>query len=77
MEDAVPTTLNKQAWATMNYGNNYPKFMVSLLKATFGAAAHQGQRVRLSWLPSWMANYSWLYIFDDMYRGQSCRRRRQ
>jgi formate dehydrogenase major subunit len=72
-EDAVPTTLNKQAWASMNYWSNYPKFMVSLLKATFGAAATKDNEFGYSWLPKVDGNYSWLYIFDDMYRGSSTR----
>ena len=72
-EDAVPTTLNKQAWASMNYWTNYPKFMVSLLKATFGAAATKDNEFGYSWLPKIDGNYSWLYIFDDMYRGSSTR----
>src|SRR5947199_10365470 len=38
-DSAIPTTLNKQAWASMNYWVNYPKFMVSLLKAVWGNAA--------------------------------------
>src|SRR2546427_5815584 len=37
LEKGPPTTLNKQAWASMNYWQNYPKFMVSLLKAYGGA----------------------------------------
>jgi formate dehydrogenase major subunit len=72
-EDAVPTTLNKQAWASMNYWSNYPKFMVSLLKATFGGAATKDNEYGYSWLPKVDGNYSWLYIFDDMYRGTSTR----
>ena len=43
----TPTTLNKVAWASMNYWQNYPKFMVSLLKALWGAKAHEGERLRL------------------------------
>jgi formate dehydrogenase major subunit len=72
-EDAVPTTLNKEAWASMNYWSNYPKFMVSLLKATWGAAATKDNEFGYSWLPKVDGNYSWLYIFDDMYRGHSAR----
>jgi formate dehydrogenase major subunit len=72
-EDAVPKTLNKQAWATMNYWTNYPKFMVSLLKATYGKASTKDNDWAYSWLPKTDGNYSWLYIFDDMYRGHSTR----
>jgi formate dehydrogenase major subunit len=72
-EDAVPTTLNKQAWATMNYWVNYPKFMVSLLKAQYGDAATRENEWGYAWLPKVDGNYSWMYIFDDMYRGRSTR----
>jgi formate dehydrogenase major subunit len=72
-ENAVPTTLNKEAWASMNYWQNYPKFMVSLLKATYGNAATKDNEWGYSWLPKVDGNYSWLYIFDDMYRGHSMR----
>jgi formate dehydrogenase-N alpha subunit len=72
-EDAVPTTLNKQAWASMNYWINYPKFMVSLLKAQYGDAATKDNEFGYAWLPKVDGNYSWMYIFDDMYRGASTR----
>ncbi len=72
-QDAVPTTLNKQAWASMNYWVNYPKFMVSLLKAVYGGAATQQNDYGYSWLPKVDGNYSWMYIFDDMYRGSATR----
>jgi formate dehydrogenase major subunit len=72
-ERAVPTTLNKQAWASMNYWVNYPKFMVSLLKSMWGKASTKENDWGYSWLPKIDGNYSWLYIFDDMYRGSSTR----
>ena len=72
-ENAVPTTLNKQAWATMNYWINYPKFMVSLLKAQWGDAATKDNDWGYAWLPKVDGNYSWMYIYDDMYRGSSTR----
>jgi formate dehydrogenase major subunit len=71
LEKSTPTTLNKQAWATMNYWVNYPKFMVSLLKAVYGKAATKENEFGYSWLPKVDGNYSWMYIFDDMYRGSS------
>jgi formate dehydrogenase major subunit len=69
----VPTTLNKVPWASMNYWVNYPKFMVSLLKAQYGAAATAANEFGYAWLPKVDGNYSWMYIFDDMYRGHSTR----
>jgi formate dehydrogenase major subunit len=70
---AIPTTLNKQAWASMNYWVNYPKFMVSLLKAEYGNAATKDNEFGYGWMPKIDGNYSWMYIFDDMYRGESTR----
>src|SRR2546430_13401294 len=35
LEKSTPTTLNKESWASMNYWSNYPKFIVSLLQATY------------------------------------------
>ena len=73
LEAAIPTTLNKQAWASMNYWVNYPKFMVSLLKSVWGKAATKENDFGYEWLPKTDGNYSWMYIFDDMYRGSSTR----
>jgi formate dehydrogenase major subunit len=73
LEAATPTTLNKQAWASMNYWQNYPKFMVSLLKTTYGKNATKDNEWGYDWLPKVDGNYSWMYIYDDMYRGSSKR----
>jgi formate dehydrogenase major subunit len=58
---------------SMNYWQNYDKFMVSLLKATFGKAATKENDFGYEWLPKVDGNYSWMYICDDMYRGNSTR----
>jgi formate dehydrogenase major subunit len=73
LEAATPTTLNKEAWASMNYWSNYPKFMTSLLKATWGKAATKENDFGYAWMPKVDGNYSWMYICDDMYRGSSTR----
>jgi len=73
LEGATPTVLGKQAWATMNYWQNYPKFTVSLLKALYGKNATKENEWGYAWLPKVDGNYSWMYIFDDMYRGNSMR----
>ena len=73
LESATPTTLNRQNWASMNYWSNYPRFMVSLLKATYDKAATAENDYGYAWMPKLDGNYSWLYIFDDMYRGNSSR----
>src|SRR5687768_10947066 len=70
LEKSTPTTLNKQSWGSMNYWSNYPKFMVSLLKALYGDAATRENDYGYSWLPKVDGNYSWMHIFDEMYRGK-------
>ena len=51
--------------------------MVSLLKAAYGKAATKENDFGYAWLPKVDGNYSWMYIFDDMYRGTLDARRRQ
>jgi formate dehydrogenase major subunit len=59
--------------ASMNYWQNTPKFMVSLLKSAWGRAATKENDFGYAWLPKVDGNYSWMYIFDDMYRGSASR----
>ncbi|HEV8117268.1 MAG TPA: formate dehydrogenase-N subunit alpha, partial [Thermoanaerobaculia bacterium] len=73
LETNTPKTLNNQAWASMNYWSNYDKFMVSLLKAAWGKNATKENDFGYQWLPKTDGNYSWMYIFDDAYRGSSTR----
>src|SRR6266852_5358794 len=73
LDKVTPTTLNKQAWASMNYWSNYPKFTVSLLKAIYGKASTKENDWGYEWLPKTDGNYSWMYICDDLYRGSSTR----
>jgi formate dehydrogenase major subunit len=73
LKSVTPTTLNGAPWPSMNYWTNYPKFMVSLLKSLYGEAATKENDWGYQWLPKVDGNYSWLYIYDDMYRGSSQR----
>jgi len=73
LEKSTPWTLNKMAWASMNYWTNYPKFMVSLLKCLWGKNGTKENEFGYAWLPKVDGNYSWSYMFDDMYRGKSTR----
>src|SRR5213082_555681 len=73
LEKGPRTTLNKEAWPSMNYWQNYPKFMVSLLKATYGKTATKENDYQFALMPKVDGNYSWMYLFDDMYRGGSTR----
>jgi formate dehydrogenase major subunit len=73
LEISTPKTLGNQPWPTMNYWQNYPKFMVSYLKAVYGKAATKENDFGYSWLPKTDGNYSWMYMFDDAYRGSAKR----
>jgi formate dehydrogenase major subunit len=60
-------------WPSMNYWQNYPKFMVSLLKAIWGAKAAKENDFGYAWLPKIDGLYTYAHLFDDMYRGKSKR----
>jgi len=55
-----------------NWWQNKPKYMVSFLKAMFGEAAAPENDFGYSWLPKIDDDktYSWLDLFDRMYRGR-------
>jgi formate dehydrogenase major subunit len=72
-EYLAATTPKALESASMNYWQNYPKFMVSLLKAAYGGAATKDNDFGYAWLPKVDGNYSWMYIFDDMYSGSTMR----
>jgi formate dehydrogenase major subunit len=52
------------------YWANFRKFIVSLLKAWYGAAATPDNHFCFSWLPRVDADYSQLAYFDRMARGE-------
>jgi len=62
-------TAKPAEWESFNYWSNTPKFMVSLLKAMYGDAATKDNGFAFHYLPKIDRNYSWAYIWDDMYRG--------
>ena len=66
LEANTPKKLRPNA---MNYWENTPKFMVSLLKAFFGSAATPENSYGYEWLPKMDKDYSWTYIYDHAYRG--------
>ena len=55
-----------------NWWQNEPKYMVSLLKSYFGANANKANGFGYEWMPKIDAgkSYSWLDIFDEMYKGK-------
>ncbi len=54
-----------------NWWQNYPKYSVSLLKSFFGDKATTENEFGYQWLPKVDdgKTYSWMDIFDQMYRG--------
>src|SRR5262249_35536997 len=69
----TPSTLNRKPWTSMNYWQNTPKFMVSLLKSAWGGAAKPENEFGFAWLPKLDGNSSWTFLFDDMLRGRASR----
>jgi formate dehydrogenase major subunit len=55
-----------------NWWGNFPKYSVSLLKSFYGENATKDNDFGYSWLPKLDvgANYSWLTLFDEMYKGK-------
>jgi formate dehydrogenase major subunit len=54
-----------------DWWQNYPKYSISLLKSFFGENATPKNDYGYDWLPKVDdgKNYSWLDLFDEMYRG--------
>jgi formate dehydrogenase major subunit len=54
-----------------NWWQNKPKYMASFLKSMFGEAANKENDFGYSWMPKLDdgVDYSWLTIFDEMYKG--------
>ncbi len=54
-----------------NWWQNYPKYSVSLLKSFFGENATRANDFGYDWLPKVDdgKHYSWLDLFDEMYKG--------
>ncbi len=52
-----------------NWWQHYPKYMVSLLKAWWGDAATADNEFAYQYLPKNSGNYSWISLFEAMYRG--------
>ena len=54
-----------------NWWANYPKYSVSLLKSFFGDAAMKENDFGYDWMPRVDdgKHYSWLDLFDEMYKG--------
>ncbi len=54
----------------MSFWQNYPKFFVSLQKATFGDAVDASNRWGYDWLPKWDKLYDVIHAFELMNQGK-------
>jgi formate dehydrogenase major subunit len=70
MSRITPPAAKPAAWDSFNYWSNTPKFAVSLLKAMYGDAAKKENDWAFHYLPKVDRNYSWTYMFDDMFAGK-------
>src|SRR5262249_9373725 len=73
LDTVTPKTLNSQPWPSMNYWSNYPKFMVSLLKALYGRPAPKENDFPYPCLPNPHGNNSWLSTFTALHPARSTR----
>ncbi len=66
--ESAPTT---QEPLSANWWGNYPKYSVSLLTAMYKDKATADNEFGYHWLPKLEDNkdYSWLMLFDQMYKG--------
>ncbi len=69
MERITPETSHGGNWESFNYWGNTPKFVVSQMKSFYGDAATKENGWAFDFLPKVDRNYSWVNIWDDMYRG--------
>ena len=69
IERITPKASKPHIWDSYNYWSNTPKFAVSFMKAMYGDAATKQNEWAFHYLPKADRNYSWAYIWDDMYRG--------
>ncbi|MGB8723740.1 MAG: molybdopterin-dependent oxidoreductase, partial [Terriglobales bacterium] len=70
LKRTTPTASKPDPWESFNYWSNTPKFMVSFLKAMYGASATKENDWAFNYLPKIDRNYSWVNIWNDMYEGK-------
>ncbi len=70
MKRITPTGSKPKDWESWNYWSNTPRFAVSLLKTMYGEAATKEKDWAFDYLPKVDREYSWVHIWDDMYRGK-------
>jgi formate dehydrogenase major subunit len=69
MKRITPKASKPEPWDSFNYWGNTPKFAVSFQKALYGDAATKQTDFAYDYLPKVDRNYSWVYLWDNMYNG--------
>jgi formate dehydrogenase major subunit len=69
MKRTTPTTSKPAPWDSFNYYSNTPKFAVSFMKTMYGDAATKQNQWAFDYLPKVDRDYSWVHLWDDMYKG--------
>jgi formate dehydrogenase major subunit len=69
MKRITPTPSKPGPWESFNYWGNTAKFAVSFLRALYGDAATKQNDWAYDYLPKVDRNYSWTYLWDNMYNG--------
>jgi formate dehydrogenase major subunit len=69
LDRITPKPSKPTQWDSFNYWGNTPRFAVSYLKAMYGDAATKENDWAFSYMPKIDRNYSWTYLWDNMYRG--------
>jgi formate dehydrogenase major subunit len=69
MKRITPKPAKPGPWDSFNYWGNTSKFAVSFLKTFYGDAATKQTDWAFDYLPKVDRNYSWTYLWDNMYNG--------
>ena len=69
LDRTTPTSSKPAPWDSFNYWSNTPRFAVSFLKSMYGDDATKENDWAFHYLPKIDRKYSWVEIWDDMYKG--------
>jgi len=71
LDDYNKTTPSTKDPRSVNWWRNRPKYMVSFLKTMFGDKATKENEFGYAWMPKLDTgkDYSWLNLFDEMFKG--------
>ncbi len=69
MKRTTPTASKPAPWESFNYYSNTSKFAISFMKTMYGDAATKQNQWAFDYLPKVDRDYSWVHLWDDMYKG--------